>query len=308
MERQEPVHRLGGRRPVGEGHRGGEARRSAPRGGRRPARRRAHLAPAPRHHDGEPRARRGRPPLDPREAVLAPQRAALRCAPGQEQEADARGVRRGAVHALAPLLRRPAARDRARLRVLAGHGPALRRRPRRAHRVPQGRARARPAVLGRRGRPRPQGGQDRPGRRARQLAARDRQAPRRHLRRGHRRAQHPDRHPAALRARRGPQARHEGRPLPRPRGRRRGRRGGRAPRPRTAPTPRTTVARPEIRTGHCRLRRSSGCSRRWVRRSRAWCPPGRRGRRRTRRSRGTSRAWRSTPRGRRSARSSGPRA
>ncbi len=58
-----------------------------------------------------------------------------------------------------------------------------------------GRARARPAVLGRRGRPRPEGGQDRARRRARQLAARDRQAPRRHLRRGHRRAQHPDRHP-----------------------------------------------------------------------------------------------------------------
>ena len=40
-------------------------------------------------------------------------------------------------------------------------------------------------------------GQHRAGRRARQLAARPGQAPRRHLRRGHRRAEHPDRHPAA---------------------------------------------------------------------------------------------------------------
>ncbi len=50
-----------------------------------------------------------RPPLDPRPPLLAPERAPLRRAPGQGQGADARRVRRGAVHALAPLVRHPAA-------------------------------------------------------------------------------------------------------------------------------------------------------------------------------------------------------
>ncbi len=49
---------------------------------------------------------------------------------------------------------------------------------------------------------RPGRGQDGSRHRARQLAARARQAPRRHQRRRDRRAQHPDRHPARLRARR----------------------------------------------------------------------------------------------------------
>ena len=57
-------------------------------------------------------SRRGRPALDPGQARLASQRAPLRCAPGQEQEADPRGVRRGEVHGVAPVLRRPAAAHR----------------------------------------------------------------------------------------------------------------------------------------------------------------------------------------------------
>ena len=57
---------------------------------------------------------------------LAPERAALRRPAGQGQEADPRGVRRGAVHALAPFLRLAAAGHRARLGVLAGRRPALR--------------------------------------------------------------------------------------------------------------------------------------------------------------------------------------
>ena len=56
----------------------------------------------------------------PVQRSLAAQRAPLRRAAGQGQEADARGVRRGAVHALAPLVRRPAAAARRRQRVLAG--------------------------------------------------------------------------------------------------------------------------------------------------------------------------------------------
>ena len=60
---------------------------------------------------------------------LAAQRAALRGASGQGQGADPRGVRRGAVHALAPLVRHPAARAGRRLRVLPERRPALRRVP-----------------------------------------------------------------------------------------------------------------------------------------------------------------------------------
>ncbi len=68
-----------------------------------------------------------------------------------------------------------------------------------AHRVPQGRARPGAAVLVRRDRAGPAGRPYGAGGRARQLAARARQAPRRDLRRGDRQAEHPDRHPAAVR-------------------------------------------------------------------------------------------------------------
>ena len=56
-------------------------------------------------------------------------------------------------------------------------------------------------------RPGPAGRQDGADRRARQLAARAGEVPRRHVRRRHRRAEHPDRHPAALRPRREPASR-----------------------------------------------------------------------------------------------------
>ncbi len=72
----------------------------------------------------------------PVHAALAAQRAALRRAAGQEQEADPRAVRRGAVHALAPLVRRPAAADRGRRRVQPGRRPALRRARGRHARAP----------------------------------------------------------------------------------------------------------------------------------------------------------------------------
>ena len=58
-------------------------------------------------------------------------------------------------------------------------------------------------VLVRRDRARPADRADRARRGARQLAAGAGQASRRHVRRGRGRAQHPDRHPPALRARRG---------------------------------------------------------------------------------------------------------
>ena len=55
-------------------------------------------------------------------------------------------------------------------------------------------------------RARPARRQDRPDRRARQLAARAGEVPRRHVGRGRRRAEHPDGHPASLRPGRRPQA------------------------------------------------------------------------------------------------------
>ena len=121
----------------------------------RAARRAAHLAAAPRDHHRAARARRVRPALDPGAPVVAAQRAALRRPAGQGQEGDDGGVRRGAVHALAPLLRHPAAAARRRRRVLPGRATRVRRparRDRAAHRVPQGRRRADAALLVRRDR------------------------------------------------------------------------------------------------------------------------------------------------------------
>ncbi len=156
------------------------------------------------------RAGLGRPALDPGAPVLEAQRAALRRPAGQGQEVHPADVRRRAVHAVAPLLRHAAAADQRRQRVLPGRRPALRRPRRRRSEdgVPGRRRRPAGAVPLRRDRRRPEGRQGRDGRRARQLAARGGQAARRGQRRRHRRAQHPHRHPAALRARRRPEADH----------------------------------------------------------------------------------------------------
>ncbi len=170
---------------------------------------RPHVFAAAGHHDGQPRARCGRAALDPGRAQLAAQRAALRRAAGQGQEGDPRGVRRGAVHALAPVVRRAAPAAGRRQRVLPGaRRPVRRPDPRRAaeHRVPGRCRRPDAALLGVGDRPGPAGRQGRPGGRARQQPAGPGEAPRRHLRGGHRRPQHPDRDPPGLPARRGPAA------------------------------------------------------------------------------------------------------
>ena len=150
VERQEPLHRLGRRRPHREGPRRGGPRRRAwsARPGCCPTSSTPRCSGVPSHR--QPRPRRGRPALDPGAPLLAAQRAPLRRPPGQGQEADARGVRRGAVHALAAQLRHAAAAARRRRRVLPGRRPALRRPRRRdaAHRVPQGRRRPDAPVLG----------------------------------------------------------------------------------------------------------------------------------------------------------------
>ena len=132
-----------------------QPRRRAAARARPAARRTAHLGAAPRDPHREHRARGGRPAVDRRTPVLAAERAPLRRPAGQGQEADPGGARRGAVHAVPPLLRHPAAGDRARLGVRPGRRPPVRRPAARAaagDRVPQGRRRADAALLVRRDR------------------------------------------------------------------------------------------------------------------------------------------------------------
>ena len=84
-----------------------------------------------------------------------------------------------------------------------GQRPALcapRSRGAAAHRIAQGHGRALPAVLGGNHRPGDPLRHAGPDCRPRQLPARARQAPRRHLRRRHRRAEHPDGHSPGVRA------------------------------------------------------------------------------------------------------------
>ena len=154
LERQEPLHRLGRRRPHRQGPGRGGARRPAARRGRRAARRRAHLGAAPGDHHRQPRARRGRPALDPGAArhwrLNERHYGALQ---GKDKKQTLERVRRGAVHALAPLLRHPAAADRRP--TTSSPRPATRATPASvptlpAHRVPQGRRRADAALLGER--------------------------------------------------------------------------------------------------------------------------------------------------------------
>ena len=144
VERQEPVHRLGGRQPQRQGRGRGRARRRAAARAR-PAPDVVHTSVLRRAiRTVEPRAGRRRPALDPGAPQLAAQRAALRRAAGQGQGRDAGGVRRGAVHAVAPLLRRAAAaagrRRRVHRRSTTRATPACRPSCA-AHRVPEGRRR-----------------------------------------------------------------------------------------------------------------------------------------------------------------------
>ena len=89
---------------------------------------------------------------------LAAQRAALRRAAGQGQEGDAAEVRRGEVHRVAALVRRPAAADRSRGPARPDPRPPLRRPGAgdpACRGVPQGRRHPDAALLVRRDRPRP---------------------------------------------------------------------------------------------------------------------------------------------------------
>ena len=180
--------------------------------GRRPARRRAHVAADAGHPHRQPRPRALRPVVDPGAPVVAAERAPLRRPHRQGQEADGR-----ASSAPTRCTCGAAATTRRRRPSSAGSEFDVSDDPRYADlppdvlprgRVPGGRGRSRslpywadaivPDLRGRAGRAR---------RRPRQQPARAGEAPRRHRRRRHRRAQHPDRHAARVRARRRPTAR-----------------------------------------------------------------------------------------------------
>ena len=234
MELKGPVHRVGGRGVVGDRGAGGRERRQAawpvrpaPGGG-------AHLGADPGHPDREHRPGGSGPALAAGTPVLAAERAALRRAAGQGQGQDPAGIRRRAVHAVAPLLRRAAAADRRRRSAVPGRRRQVRRPAaggQAADRVPEGRGRAHAAVLVRRHRAGHGPRRDGPDRRARQLAARAGQAPGRDQRRRYRGAEHPDRDPARLPARRRVPAGHPGRPVPGPGCRRGSGRSGQEPGP-----------------------------------------------------------------------------
>ena len=201
MERQEPVHRLGRRRPVGQGRRRGRARRRScsPTAG---------VLPDVLHTSVLRRAiRTAQVALDACDRHWVPVRRSWRLNErhyGALQGKDKKATLEAYGEEQFMLWRRsydvpPPPIDRRR-RVQPDRRPALRRpaaRAAAAHRVPGRRRRPDAAVLVRRDRARPAHRRDRAGHRARQLAARAGEAPRRHLGRGHRRAQHPDRHPAA---------------------------------------------------------------------------------------------------------------
>src|SRR6266566_1480114 len=144
---------------------------------------------------------------------------ALRGAAGPEQGPGTPAVRRTAIPALAPLVRRrPAAAHRGGLATPAGRSP-LRHASAEgaaARRIAARRFRAAAAVLVRRDRAGPAGRRLRTRRLARQHAAGPSQAPGVHSGRPDRRDGHPHRHPAAIRARAGPAPGRPGRPVPRP--------------------------------------------------------------------------------------------
>ena len=179
--------------------------------GRRAARRPAHLGAAAGDPHRAARARRVRPALDPGAPVVAAERAPLRRAAGQGQEG-----RRWRSTARSSSCSGAARTTSRRRRSTTPTSSARPRDPRYAALPPELRPRTEcladvvdrmlpywyDAIV-----PDLRTGGDRPGHRARQLAARPGQAPRRHLGRGHRRAQHPDRHPARLHAGRRPACR-----------------------------------------------------------------------------------------------------
>ena len=151
VERQEPLHRLGRRRPDREGPRRGRPRRRAAARGRAAARRRAHLAAAPRDHH------RATSPSTPPTATGSRSRRSWRLNErhyGALQGKDKKQTLEEYGEEQFMLWRRsfdtPPPPHRRRRRVLPGRRPALRRPRRRdaAHRVPQGRHRPVPALLG----------------------------------------------------------------------------------------------------------------------------------------------------------------
>ena len=205
VERQEPLHRLGRRRPDRQGPRRGRARRRADARGR---------AAAPTSCTPRCSAARSTPPTWP---STPPTGTGSRCAaPGGSTSATTARCR--------ARTRSRRSRSTARSSSCSGAAPSTYRRRRSTTTTssprsgdPQyadlgdemPRTECLKDVIARflpywesDDRARPAGRPDRARRRPRQQPARAGQAPRRHQRRRHRRPQHPDRHAAGLRARR----------------------------------------------------------------------------------------------------------
>ena len=143
-----------------QGPRRGRARRRAAARGRARPRRRAHLAAAPRDHHRGDRARRRRPALDPGRAGPGGSTSGTtaRCR-ARTRSRRSRSTARSSSCSGAARSTYPRRRSRRLVRVVPGRAAAVRRPRRRAapHRVPQGRHRPVPALLGVRHRPRPAG-------------------------------------------------------------------------------------------------------------------------------------------------------
>mmetsp|Transcript_6575 Transcript_6575/g.27122 ORF Transcript_6575/g.27122 Transcript_6575/m.27122 type:complete len:372 (+) Transcript_6575:3479-4594(+) len=225
LEPGKPLHRLDRRRPDAHRRRAGQASRPAAEGSRLRLRHRLHLGAQARGLDAVALPGPDGPHLAAGAPRLAPERTPLRRAAGPEQGRHGQAVRRRAGADLAPQLRHPAAGPGADRPAQRTQRPPLPRPGRRRHpadRMPEGHGRPRAAVLERDRCPSHPGRPARADRGPRQQHPGPGQVPRRHRRRRHRRGQHPQRHPAGLRARRRPQADQE--LLPR---RRRSRRQGR---------------------------------------------------------------------------------
>mmetsp|Transcript_88921 Transcript_88921/g.173977 ORF Transcript_88921/g.173977 Transcript_88921/m.173977 type:complete len:204 (+) Transcript_88921:127-738(+) len=203
MELGEPLHRLGGCGPLGQGDRGGEGGGRFDQAGGPRLRHRLHILSQARDQDLQLGSRGRGPAVQAGEQDVAAERAHVRRLDGLGQEGDGGEARRRAGADLASELRLASAGHRRGQRVQPEEGGEVRERGPRGH--PQdgeleNRHRARDALLGVGDQAPVAGGQDRLRRGPWELHPRHRQVHREHPRRRHPHAGDPHRHAAGLRA------------------------------------------------------------------------------------------------------------
>ncbi len=203
LERRESLHGMARRRPVRAGSpRSGRSRETAARG---EDQRRSclHLGAEARHPHALDHHGRDGSHVGAGGALVAPQRAPLRRAPGAQQGADRGEARRGAGEDLAPELRHPAAAARARRSAASALRCALRGHRREAaacHRIAERYAGARAALLDEPHRAGAALRAQRDGRGSRQQPAGDGEDARQRVGSGDHRAEYSDRRAVAVRA------------------------------------------------------------------------------------------------------------